>query len=54
MGSFPLASSAPSVLPWYELLRAMIVVRTSSPRARWYARAILMAVSTASLPPDTG
>ena len=26
----------------------------SSPRARWYARAIFSAVSTASLPPETG
>ena len=41
------------VLPWYEAVRPITTVR-SSPRARWYERASLIAVSTASLPPDTG
>ena len=41
------------VAPWYEPCLEMTFQRPRSPMLYWYFLAILMAVSTASDPPDT-
>ena len=47
----PVAESAPSVVPWYAVSRAMIFVLSGLPLSLWNWRDNLMADSTASLPP---
>ncbi len=48
----PLIDSAPIVVPWYAVRRA-IAFQRRSPRAWWYCRASFHADSTASEPPET-
>ena len=48
----PLIESAPIVVPWYAVRRA-IAFQRRSPRAAWYWRASFHADSTASEPPET-
>ena len=46
----PVMASAPRVVPWYAVSRAMTLYRWPSPLARKYWRANFQADSTASLP----
>ena len=48
----PVAVSAPNVVPWYAVSRAISLVRFGWPVSLWYWRTSLNADSTASEPPD--
>jgi hypothetical protein len=51
-GVMPVTESAPKVVPWYAVSRAMILVRSGSPFSLWNWRASFHADSTASDPPE--